>query len=201
MEVPSYRSSRTSVFSAAVKCVESYFHWEQTADCSLLVSGRKERKLWSQPALACFTSKATLVPQTPQTNHSRYSSPIETLNLIVCAKSQPVEFDNSTIGSYMCSRGERKACSYVWLQKISIPPHGGFFPAWPPTPQIFHFRGLHVTPPTPWNFHDFSTWSPLPLGNSKSTNKETSLIYFYLLRAIIKFSRNRLQLHNFQMKR
>ena len=34
----------------------------------------------------------------PQTNHSQYSSPVETLNLIVDSKSQPVELDNSTNG-------------------------------------------------------------------------------------------------------
>ena len=47
----------------------------------------------------CFMS--TSVPQKttePQTNHSQYSSPVEMLNLIVDSKSQPVEFDNSTIG-------------------------------------------------------------------------------------------------------
>ena len=33
-----------------------------------------------------------------QTNRSRYSSPVEALNLIVDSKSQPVELDNSTIG-------------------------------------------------------------------------------------------------------
>ena len=54
----------------------------------------------------------------------------------------------------------------VWFQKISIPPTEGFFQFDPPPPRIFHFRGLHVTPPTPWNFHDFSTWPLLPLGNS-----------------------------------
>ena len=45
---------------------QNYLHSELTADCSLLVSGRKERKLWSQPALACFMSKS--VKQTPQPN-------------------------------------------------------------------------------------------------------------------------------------
>ena len=30
---------------------EKCFHSEKTAHCSLLVSGRKERKLWSQPSL------------------------------------------------------------------------------------------------------------------------------------------------------
>ena len=44
-----------------------------------------------------------------QPNLSQYS-PVEALNLIVDSKSQPVELDNSTIGSYMCRRGERKAC-------------------------------------------------------------------------------------------
>ena len=41
--------------------------------------------------------KATSVPQTPQTNHSQYCSPVEALNLIVDSKSQPIELDISTI--------------------------------------------------------------------------------------------------------
>ena len=45
----------------------------------------------------CFMSKATSVLQTPQTNHSQCSSPVEALNLIVEPKSQPVELDNLTI--------------------------------------------------------------------------------------------------------
>ena len=47
----------------------------------------------------CFMSKATSVPQKPQTNHSQYSLPVEALNLIVESKSQSVELDNSTIES------------------------------------------------------------------------------------------------------
>ena len=46
---------------------------------------------------SCFTSKATSVPQTPQTNHSQCSSPVEAFNLIVESKSQPSELDNSTL--------------------------------------------------------------------------------------------------------
>ena len=42
----------------------------------------------------CFMSKPTSVPQTPQTNQSQFSSPVEALNLIVESKSQPVELDN-----------------------------------------------------------------------------------------------------------
>ena len=60
-------------------------------------------------------SKATSVPQTPQPNHAQFSSPVEVLILIVDSKSQPFELDNSTIGSYMCCRGERKACNHVVL--------------------------------------------------------------------------------------
>ena len=45
----------------------------------------------------CFMSKATSVPQIPQTNHSQCSSPVEALNLIVESKSQPFELDNLTI--------------------------------------------------------------------------------------------------------
>ena len=47
--------------------------------------------------LTCFMSKVTLVPQTPQTNHSQCSLPVEALNLILKSKSQPTELDNLTI--------------------------------------------------------------------------------------------------------
>ena len=54
-----------------------------------------------------FMSKATSVPQTPQTNHSQYSSPIEALNLIVESKSQPVELNNSTIKLHVPSKRKK----------------------------------------------------------------------------------------------
>ena len=56
--------------------------------------------------------KATSVPQTPQTNHSQYSSPLEALNLIVDSNSQPVEIDNSTIELHVPSRRKRSLQSY-----------------------------------------------------------------------------------------
>ena len=51
--------------------------------------------------------KATSVPQTPQRNHSQYSSPVETLHLIVDTKSQPFELDNWTIELHVPSRQEK----------------------------------------------------------------------------------------------
>ena len=57
-------------------------------------------------------SKATSVPQTPQTNHSQYSSPVEALNLIVDSKSQPVELDNSTIELHVPPRRKKSLQSY-----------------------------------------------------------------------------------------
>ena len=60
----------------------------------------------------CIKSKATSVPQTPQTNHSQYSSPVEALNLIVDSKSQPVELDNSTIQLHVPSRRKKRLQSY-----------------------------------------------------------------------------------------
>ena len=57
-------------------------------------------------------SKATLVPQTPQTNHSQYSSPVEALNLIIESKSQPVELDNSTIELHVPLRRKKSLQSY-----------------------------------------------------------------------------------------
>ena len=61
----------------------------------------------------CFISKATLVPQRPRTNHSQCSSPLETLNVIVESKSQPVELDNSTIELHVPSRRKKSLQSYV----------------------------------------------------------------------------------------
>ena len=65
-----------------------------------------------EPALACSMLKATSVPQTPQTNHSQYSSPVEALNLIVDSKSQPVELDNSTIELHVPSRQKKRLQPY-----------------------------------------------------------------------------------------
>ena len=56
--------------------------------------------------------KATSVPQTPQTDHSQYSSPVEALNLIVDSKSKPVELDNSTIESHVPSRRKKSLQPY-----------------------------------------------------------------------------------------
>ena len=56
------------------------------------------------------------VPQTPQPNRLQFSSPVDALNLNVDSKSHPFELDNSTIGSYMCRRGERTACNHIVLQ-------------------------------------------------------------------------------------
>ena len=50
--------------------------------------------------------------QTPQTNHSQYSSPVEALNLIVDSKSQPVELDNSTMELHVPSRRKKSLQSY-----------------------------------------------------------------------------------------
>ena len=56
--------------------------------------------------------KATSVPQTPQTNHSQCSSPVEALNLIVVSKSRPVELDNSTIKLHVLSKRKKSLQSY-----------------------------------------------------------------------------------------
>ena len=63
----------------------------------------------------CFMSKATSVPQTPQTlqtNHSQCSLPVEALNLIVESKSQPFELDNSTTELHVPSRRKKSLQSY-----------------------------------------------------------------------------------------
>ena len=66
---------------------------------------REKRKETVKPT--CFMSKATSVPQTPQTNHSQCSSPVEALNLIVESKFQPTELDNSTIELHVPSRRKK----------------------------------------------------------------------------------------------
>ena len=64
----------------------------------------------------CFMSKATQsIPQTPQTNHSRCSSPVKALNLIVESKSQPTELDNSTIELHAPSRRKKSSQSYCFV--------------------------------------------------------------------------------------
>ena len=107
MEVPRYRFSPSSwdfflsVFSSSEVLGKTSELW--SADC-LLVSERKERKVWSRPT--CFMSKATSVTQT---NHSQYSSTVEALKSIVESKSLPVELDNSTKGHCRNVRGLGKS--------------------------------------------------------------------------------------------
>ena len=67
-----------------------------------------------------FMSKATSAPQTPQTNHSQYSSPGEALNLIVQSKSQPVELDNSTIELHVPSRRKKSLQSYCCVTTLKF---------------------------------------------------------------------------------
>ena len=105
-----------TVYSAAVKCYAKLLPFR--VNCRLHLAGLgKKREETAKPT--CFSllygKWLSLVPQTPQPNHSQYSSPVEAINLIVDSKSQPVELDNSTIGSYMCRQGKRKACNHVVL--------------------------------------------------------------------------------------
>ena len=61
----------------------------------------------------CFMSEATSVSQTPQTNRSQCSSPVEALNSIVESKSQPVELDDSTgIELHLPSRRKNSLQTY-----------------------------------------------------------------------------------------
>ena len=73
-------------------------------------------------------------------------------------------------------------------KKYPYPPRRVFSSLTPHPPGFSVPRGFIVLPPTPWNFHDFSIWSPLTLGNSISTNNKTLHIYFDLVSNVIKFS-------------
>ena len=59
-----------------------------------------------------YSVESDFGPQTPQTNHSQYSSPVEALNLIVDSKSQPIELYNSTIELPVPSRRKKSLQSY-----------------------------------------------------------------------------------------
>ena len=97
--------------SAAVKCWAKLLPFGINCRLQLAGLGKKWGETVNQPALACFMLKATSVPQTPQTNHSQYSSPVEALNLIVDSKSQPVELDNSAIELHVPSGRKKRLLS------------------------------------------------------------------------------------------
>ena len=50
--------------------------------------------------------------QTPQTNHSQYSLPVEAFTLIIDSEPQPVELDNSTIELHVPSRRKKSLQTY-----------------------------------------------------------------------------------------
>ena len=117
MRVPRYRSSPTSwdhffflsVFSGS----------QVLAKITSIRSKLLTAACWSQEEKRgnceanCFMSKATSVPQTPQTNRSQCSSPVEALSFIVESKSRPVELDNSTgIELHLPSRRKNSLQSY-----------------------------------------------------------------------------------------
>ena len=142
-EVPRRRSSQSYFMRSFFlsQCIQqqwsvrqNYFHWEKTSDCSLLVSGRKERKLWSQHALACFMLKATsviihriLLPrlrrysvanstgatQPFSANHNT-SSEQKNLSSFISDQSisQPVELDNLIIEWHVLLMWKKSLQSY-----------------------------------------------------------------------------------------
>ena len=98
-----------SVYSAAVKSQPKLLPFG--VNCRLQLAGlRRKREETVKPA--CFISKATSVLQTPRTNHSQCSSPVEALNLIVKSKSQPFELDNLTIQLHVPLRRKKSLQSY-----------------------------------------------------------------------------------------
>ena len=105
MELPRYRSCSTflSVFSSS----------EVSAKITQSIRSKLPTEKFVEIVKpTCVTSKATSVPQTPQTNHYQYSSPVEALNFIVESKSQPVELDNSTIELHVPSRRKKSLQLY-----------------------------------------------------------------------------------------
>ena len=73
----------------------------------------------------------------------------------------------------------------VWFQKISIPPPRRVFSSLTPHPTGFSVpEGFALLPLPPGISMIFFTWSLVAFGNSESKKKD--LIYFDLLRAVIK---------------
>ena len=95
------RSFFFSMYSAAVKCWPNLHPFHFGVNRRLQLSGLGKNREARNCEARCE----------PQTHHSQSSWPVEVLNLIIESKSQPVELDNSTM-SYMCRRGERKACNH-----------------------------------------------------------------------------------------
>ena len=79
------RSFFFSVYSTAVNCWAKLLPFEVNCRLQLASLGKKSEETVKP---TCFMSKATSVPQTPETNQS---SPVEALNFIVESNSQPVE--------------------------------------------------------------------------------------------------------------
>ena len=79
------RSFFFSLYSAAVKCWAKLLPFGVNCRLQLASLGKKSEETVKP---TCFMSKATSVPQTPETNQS---SPAESLNFIVESNSQPVE--------------------------------------------------------------------------------------------------------------
>ena len=99
-------------------------------------------------------------------------------NINMCHFDNPIKLislDNDCMFHFIFDVVYRKPCfiHIVWFQKISIPPTEGFFSSLTPNPAGFSIpESFALLPPPSWNFHDFSTWSPIPLGNSKSKKRE-----------------------------
>ena len=87
---------------------QNYFHWSKLPTAACWSWEKREETV--KPT--CFMSKATSVPQSPQTNHLQCSSFVEALNLIIKSKSQPVELDNLTIELHVLSRRNKSLRSY-----------------------------------------------------------------------------------------
>ena len=64
-------------------CLSVFSSSEELGKITSIRSKRLGKKREETVKPTCFMSKVTSVPQTPQTNHSQYSSPVEPLNLIV----------------------------------------------------------------------------------------------------------------------
>ena len=117
MEVPRYQVLfheiiYVSAYSAAVKCQAKLLPFGVNSRLQLAGLGKKREETVKPTCFSLLYVESDSAPQTPETNYSQHSSPVEALNLIVDSKSQPVELDNSTIELHVPSGQKKSLQSY-----------------------------------------------------------------------------------------
>ena len=92
-----------SVYSVAVNCYAKLLPFGVNCRLQLAGLGKKREETVKPTCFSLLYVESDSAPQTPETNYSQHSSPVEALNLIVDSKSQPVELDNNSTTGVTCA--------------------------------------------------------------------------------------------------